>query len=103
MLYRNGTKTGSRLPTIQALPGALAQASSRELYPQWLVSFLAPNALSNNKINEGVACRFSDAILSIRFDRPKHEKTRCGEGERPTLLPFALCPRDLTTNFLPRG
>ena len=29
LLYRNGTKTGSRFPAIQALPRALAQVSSR--------------------------------------------------------------------------
>jgi len=45
LLYRNGTKTGSRFPTIQALPRVLAQVSSREpdkVYPQWPVSFSAP-------------------------------------------------------------
>jgi len=46
LLYPNdGTKTDSRFPTIQALPRALAQVSSREpdkVYPQWPVSFLAP-------------------------------------------------------------
>ncbi|KAH9979595.1 hypothetical protein BGW80DRAFT_1279156, partial [Lactifluus volemus] len=45
LLYRNGTKTNSRFPPIQALPRALAQVSAREpdkVYPQWPVSFLAP-------------------------------------------------------------
>jgi hypothetical protein len=45
LLYRNGTKTSSRFPPIQALPRALAQVSTREpdkVYPQWPVSFLAP-------------------------------------------------------------
>jgi hypothetical protein len=45
VLYRNGTKTGSRFPAIQALPRALGQGSSREsnkVYQQWPVSFLAP-------------------------------------------------------------
>ena len=45
LLYLNGSKTDSRFPTIQALPRALAQVSSREpdkIYPQWPVSFLAP-------------------------------------------------------------
>jgi len=45
LLYLNGSKTGSRSPTVRALPRALAQVSSREpdkIYPQWTVSFLAP-------------------------------------------------------------
>jgi hypothetical protein len=45
LLYRNGTKTNSRFPPIQALPRSLAQVSAREpdkVYPQWPVSFLAP-------------------------------------------------------------
>src|SRR5712671_6227915 len=43
------------------------------------------------------------ALLLVHAERLKHEKQRYGEGEQPTLLPFALCPRGLTTNFLPRG
>ncbi|KAI0300035.1 hypothetical protein B0F90DRAFT_1726125 [Multifurca ochricompacta] len=45
LLYRNGTKTNLRFPSIQGLPRALAQVSSREpdkVDPQWPVSYLAP-------------------------------------------------------------